>query len=65
MLTSREISNVYYDSPGICKGAYHRDKFNYAVDPFVIDSLDNFKKEDLVFEGELLAGGIVPDLKSH
>ena len=63
VLTSREISNVYYDSPGICKGAYHRDKFNYAVDPFVIDSLDNFKKEDLVFEGELLAGGIVPDLK--
>ena len=32
------------------------------MDPFVIDSLDNFKKEDLVFEGELLAGGIVPDL---
>jgi hypothetical protein len=63
VLTSREISNVYYDAPGICKGAYHRDKFNYAVDPFVIDSLDNFKKEDLVFEGELLAGGIVPDLR--
>ena len=63
VLTSREISNVYYDAPGICRGAYHRNEFNYAVDPFVIDSLDNFKKEDLVFEGELLAGGIVPDLR--
>ena len=62
ILTSREVSHVYYDSDMICRGAYHRDDFNYAVDPFVIDSLDNFKKEDLVFEGELLAGGIVPDL---
>jgi hypothetical protein len=62
ILTSREVSHVYYDADYICDGAYHRDDFNYAVDPFVIDSLDNFKKEDLVFEGELLAGGIVPDL---
>ena len=62
ILTSREVSHVYYDANYICDGAYHRDDFNYAVDPFVIDSLDNFKKEDLVFEGELLAGGIVPDL---
>ena len=62
ILTSREVSHVYYDSDLICRGAYHRDDFNYAVEPFVIDSLDNFKKEDLVFEGELLAGGIVPDL---
>ena len=62
ILTSREVSHVYYDADMICRGAYHRDDFNYAVDPFVIDSLDNFKKEDLVFEGELLAGGIVPDL---
>ncbi|MDA0939538.1 MAG: hypothetical protein O2990_00915 [Bacteroidetes bacterium] len=62
ILTSREVSHVYYDAGYICGGAYHRDDFNYAVDPFVIDSLDNFKKEDLIFEGELLAGGIVPDL---
>lgn len=62
ILTSREISHVYYDADIICRGAYHRDDFNYAVDPFVIDSLDNFKKEDLVFQGELLAGGIIPDV---
>ena len=44
------------------EAAYHRDRFNYAVDPFVIDSLDNFANEDLLFTGELLAGGIVPDV---
>ena len=48
--------------PAIRGGAYHRDRFNYAVDPFVIDSLDNFANEDLLFTGELLAGGIVPDV---
>ena len=63
VLTSREVSNVYYDAANICQGAYRREEFKYAVDPFIIDSLDNFKKEDLVFEGELLAGGIVPDLR--
>ena len=62
ILTSREVSHVYYDAPRIRGGAYHRDRFNYAVDPFVIDSLDNFANEDLLFTGELLAGGIVPDV---
>lgn len=62
ILTSREIAHVYYDSRAIQGGAYHRDRFNYALDPFVIDSLDNFRNEDLRFTGELLSGGIVPDL---
>jgi len=62
ILTSREVSHVYYDAERICRGAYHRDDFNYALDPFVIDSLDNFSNEDLRFTGELLAGGIVPDI---
>lgn len=62
ILTSREVSHVYYDAPRIRGGAYHRDRFNYAVDPFVIDSLDNFANKDLLFTGELLAGGIVPDV---
>ena len=62
ILTSREVSHVYYDAPRIWGGAYHRDRFNYAVDPFVIDSLDNFANEDLLFTGELLAGDILPDV---
>lgn len=62
ILTSREVAHVYYDARRIRGGAYHRNRFNYAVDPFVIDSLDNFQKKDLTFTGELLAGGIVPDI---
>ena len=51
ILTSREVSHVYYDADMICRGAYHRDDFNYAVDPFVIDSLDNFKRKTSCLRG--------------
>lgn len=62
-LNSTGPSYVYYDSNSIHKGAYHRNRFRYALDPFEIDSLDNFVKDNLVFSGELLAGGILPNLK--
>jgi len=63
VLSSTGPSYVYYDSHSIHKGAYHRNRFRYALDPFEIDSLDNFVKDNLLFSGELLAGGIVPDLQ--
>ena len=62
VLNSEGPSYVYYDGQNIHKGAYHRNRFRYALEPFEIDSLDNFVKEDMRFKGELLAGGIVPDL---
>jgi hypothetical protein len=62
VLNSEGPSFVYYDSQNIHKGAYHRNRFRYALEPFEIDSLDNFVKADMRFKGELLAGGIVPDL---
>ena len=63
VLSSTGPSYVYYDSNSIHKGAYHRNRFRYALNPFEIDSLDNFVKDNLLFTGELLAGGIVPDLQ--
>ena len=63
ILTSNQTSHVYYDSESICQGAYHQDQFKYALEPFVIDSLDNFSRENLIFEGELIAGGVVPDMR--
>ncbi|MBM72426.1 MAG: hypothetical protein CL847_06550 [Crocinitomicaceae bacterium] len=62
MLTSTGPSFVYYDNYSIHKGAYHRNRFRYALDPFEIDSLDNFLKDNVRFSGELIAGGIIPDL---
>ncbi|MFM1932461.1 MAG: hypothetical protein RL226_1764 [Bacteroidota bacterium] len=55
-------SYVYYDNSRIQKGQYNRDKFYYQIQPFTIDSLDNFDKSDLEFKGTLVSGGIFPDL---
>jgi hypothetical protein len=62
IFTCSKLSYVYWDNPSIQKGVYKRDKFYYEVKPFVIDSLDNFSKKDLKFEGTLISGGIFPDI---
>lgn len=63
VLNSVKPSYVYYDSKYIHQGAYHRNRFRYALEPFAIDSLDNFMKANMSFTGELLADGIIPDLE--
>lgn len=58
-----KMSYVYWDDQRIQKGVYNRDKFYYQVQPFTIDSLDNFTKQDLKFDGTLVSGGIFPDIE--
>lgn len=56
-------SYAYYDKRQIFKGVYNRDKFYFKLDPFSIDSLDNFRNERLRFEGTFASAGIFPDFK--
>lgn len=63
IFTCTKTSYVYWDDPKIQKGVYKRDKFYYQVQPFTIDSLDNFTKKDLKFNGTLVSGGIFPDIE--
>lgn len=58
-----KTSYVNWENPLIQKGVYKKDNFYYQVKPFIIDSLDNFKKEDLKFNGTLVSGGIFPDIE--
>ncbi|HRY99629.1 MAG TPA: hypothetical protein P5550_11295, partial [Bacteroidales bacterium] len=53
---------AYYDSKAIHGGVYARDRFNYRISPFTIDSLDNLSTAGLEFKGYLNSGGIFPDL---
>jgi len=39
---SKQDSYVYYDKGSVQDGAYKREDFYYQVDPFTLDSLDNF-----------------------
>ncbi len=62
IFTCTKTSFVYWSDPKIQKGAYKKEKFFYQLQPFTIDSLDNFSKKDLRFEGTLVSGGIFPDI---
>ena len=59
---SRENSYVYFNNPDIQGGVYPRDKFYFRLNPYVIDSLDNFKREGLNFEGTFMSAGIFPPI---
>lgn len=62
-LVSSKETFVYYDSPQIFNGIYDREKFYFKVDPFTIDSIDGYSKENIHFAGTLVSNGIIPDLK--
>ena len=56
-------SYTFYDRHQTFKGVYNRDKFYFKLDPFTIDSLDNFRNEGLRFDGTFSSAGIFPDFK--
>lgn len=61
-----EIKNharVYYNDPSIQRAAYDTARFYYVVDPVVIDSLDNFKDDNIRINGELVSAGIFPKFR--
>ena len=62
-LVSNKDSYVYYDSKQVYNGIYERDKFYFKVDPFVLDSIEGYNKDNVHFNGILVSGGIIPDLK--
>jgi len=57
---STENGFVYYDDKKIQNGVYTRDKFFYEIYPFEMDSLDNFNRRSMQFDGELTSAGIFP-----
>ncbi|MCG8412559.1 MAG: hypothetical protein MI739_14870 [Bacteroidales bacterium] len=63
IFNSDQNSFVYYDSDDIFNGVYERDNFFFELDPFVIDSLDNFTTKGLSFDGEFTSAGIFPPFR--
>lgn len=61
--TSKETSYVYYDRPDLFGGAYTRDKFYYAVEPFQLSGLDDLTASNFKLEGTLVSAGIVADIE--
>lgn len=63
IFNSLKESFTYYDKKSIQNGKYPKDKFFFHLEPFVIDSLDNFSNEGLNFKGEMVSAGIFPTIK--
>ena len=62
-LSSLKPSHVYYNHQSIFKGAYDSTRFYYTLDPFEMDSLDNFREAHQRFAGELTSAGIFPKFR--
>lgn len=59
---STKTSFVFFDRFDLFQGAYDRDRFYYAVEPFRLKKLDNLMKSSFQLEGTLLSAGILPDI---
>lgn len=63
ILTVNKKTYVYYDDKSIQHGAYSRDNFKFVIEPFEMDSLDNFSNKGLAFDGEFISAGIFPNMQ--
>jgi len=54
---------IYWDDVNIQDGIYDKDKLNFALDPFVLDSLDGFDEKNLLFDGAFNSSNIFPQFK--
>lgn len=61
--TSFEGGRVYYDHPFTFNRHYDRKEFFFALDQFTITNLDNFNTDSIRFDGQLISGGIFPDIR--
>lgn len=64
IFTSKENSYIYFDDKKIQNGVYKKGDFYFLVYPFKIDTLDNFTKSTLTFNGKLISAGILPEIET-
>ena len=60
IFSSHYDSYAYYDKNSIFNGVYNRDRFSFHLEPFTIDSLDNYSGKGLWFAGTFESAGIFP-----
>jgi hypothetical protein len=62
LITTKE-SKIFYNSNGIYGGVYDSARFYVTLEPFTLDSLDDFTERLLSLNGELTSAGIFPNFK--
>ena len=59
-LISVSKSKIYYNDKDVFRGVYDSTRFYYTLDPFELDTLNNFTERTLLLQGELTSAGIFP-----
>ncbi|MDR0715048.1 MAG: hypothetical protein LBF89_12455 [Bacteroidales bacterium] len=65
ILHSDSLSKVSYGASSIEGGAYKNEKFFFRLDPFVVDSLENFNRTHLVLPGKFTSANIFSDMRRY
>jgi hypothetical protein len=65
ILYSDSVAKVSYGASSIEGGAYKSDKFYFLIDPFVMDSLENFEKKHVVLPGQFASANIFSDMRRN
>lgn len=65
IFNSFDQSYVFYDKKEVLKGVYKRSNFYFTLEPFTIDSLDNFNNDGLRFDGTFTSAGIFPEFNEQ
>lgn len=58
-------SYVYWAKPEVQGGVYAREKMNFSVDPFMLDSLETFDPNALTFDGQFYSSEILPAFRQR
>ncbi|MFO7656545.1 MAG: hypothetical protein R6W78_05720, partial [Bacteroidales bacterium] len=59
---SKESSYVFYERPDIQSGVYDQNEFYYEIYPYTMDSLNNFNRNSISYQGEFISAGILPPI---
>ncbi|PKQ64329.1 hypothetical protein BZG02_05800 [Labilibaculum filiforme] len=63
IFNSSDSCFVYYDSKKIQDGVYKKEEFYFKVDPYTINNINDFKKEDISLKGEFVSDSIFPTFR--
>jgi hypothetical protein len=63
VFNSVKNSYAYYDKGSILNAVYNRSNFYFQLDPYQVDSLDNFSNSGLIFDGTFVSANILPDIR--
>lgn len=58
-------SYLYWNKPEVEGGIYTKEKMYFSLDPFVLDSLEEFDGNNLRFEGEFYSSEIFPPFRQE